>query len=81
MLFAAPVFREGRLEKTVRVFMIASGVLSLVGLIGVPLEDMQVLSIGILGYGVAAPVVFLLLGMVFGRTQPVPGDTGQNRSA
>ena len=76
MLCAAPVFREGRLEKTVRITMIASGVLSLVGLIGVPLADMQVLSIGILGYGVAAPVVFLLLGMVFGRTQPVPGDTG-----
>ena len=75
MLFAAPVFREGRLEKTVRIFMIASGVLSLMGLIGVPLADMQVLSIGILGYGVAAPVVFLLLGMVFGRTQPVPGGT------
>ena len=76
MLFAAPVFKEGRLEKTVRFFMIASGVLSLVGLIGVPLADMQVLSIGILGYGVAAPVVFLLLGVVFGRTQPAPGDTG-----
>jgi hypothetical protein len=76
MLFAAPVFREGRLEKTVRVLMIISGVLSLVGLIGVPLADMQVLSIGILGYGVATPVVFLLLGVVFGRTQPVPGATG-----
>ena len=81
MLFAAPVFSEGRLERTVRVSMIISGVLSLVGLIGVPLADMQVLSIGILGYGVAAPVVFLLLGVVFGRTQPVQGDTKPNRSA
>jgi hypothetical protein len=81
MLFAAPVFREGRLERIVRILMIVSGVLSLVGLIGVPLADMQVLSIGILGYGVAAPVVFLLLGVVFGRTQLVPGDTERNRSA
>jgi hypothetical protein len=56
--------------------MIAGGVLSLVGLIGAPLADMQVLSIGILGYGVAAPVVFLLLGGVFRRAQAVPGDTG-----
>jgi hypothetical protein len=81
MLFAAPVFREGRLEKMVRILMIVSGVLSLVGLIGVPLADMQFLSIGILGYGVAAPVVFLLLAVVFGRTQPMPGDTERNRSA
>ena len=76
MLFAAPVFGEGRLEQTVRITMIASGVLSLVGLIGAPLADMRVLSLGILAYGVAAPVVFLLPGVVFGRTQPVPGDTG-----
>jgi hypothetical protein len=70
MLFAAPVFSKGRLPKTVRLLMIASGVLCLVGLFGVAFADIQVLSIGILGYGVAAPVVFLLLGVVFGRTQP-----------
>jgi hypothetical protein len=67
MLFAAPVFREGRLERTVRILMIVSGVLSLVGLIGVPLEDMQVRMIGVLGYAVVSPIVFLLLGIVFGR--------------
>jgi hypothetical protein len=61
--------------------MIVSGVLCLVGLIGVAFADIQVLSIGILGYGVAAPVVFLLLGMVFGRTQPLQGDTERSRSA
>lgn len=72
MLCAAPVFRGGRLEKTVRMLMIVSGVLSLTGLIGVPLANMQVRNIGIIGYGVVAPVVFLLLGIVFGRTQPVP---------
>ena len=75
MLFAAPVFKEGRLEKTVRLLMIVSGVLSLAGLIGVPLADMQVRNIGIIGYAVVAPVVFLLLGVVFGHTQYVPGDT------
>jgi hypothetical protein len=72
MLFAAPVFGVGRLEKTLRMLTIVSGVLSLTGLIGVPLANMQIRNIGIIGYGVVAPVVFLLLGIVFGRTQPVP---------
>jgi hypothetical protein len=75
LLFAAPVFKVGRLEKTLRILMIVSGVLSLAGLIGVPLADMQVRNIGIIGYAVVAPVVFLLLGTVLGRTQHAPGDT------
>jgi hypothetical protein len=67
MLWAAPVFKVGRLEKTVRILMVISGVLSLAGLIGVPLENMQVRMIGVLGYTVVAPIVFLLLGIVFKR--------------
>jgi hypothetical protein len=67
MLWAAPVFKVGRLEKTIRILMIISGVLSLAGLIGVPLENMQVRMIGVLGYAVVAPIAFLLLGMVFER--------------
>lgn len=78
MLFAAPVFKAGRLEKTLRIFMLVSGVLSLAGLLGVPLADMQVRNIGIIGYVGVAPVVFLLLGIVFGRTQDVLQDTEQN---
>jgi hypothetical protein len=74
MLFAAPVFRTGRLETTVRILMIVSGVLSLAGLIGVPLADMNYRNIGIIGYAVVAPGVFLLLGILFGHTQPGPGD-------
>jgi|SRR5665811_337794 len=73
VLFAAPVFRHGRREKCARALMIVSGVFSLAGLIGVPFAGMRLLSIGILGYGVAAPVAFLLLAMVFGRTLPLPG--------
>jgi hypothetical protein len=69
MLFAAPVFKGGRLETAVWALMIISGVLSLVGLIGVPLGDMQVRNIGIIGYALVAIVVFLLLGIVFGRTK------------
>ena len=73
MLLVAPVFKVGRLEKTVRILMLVSGLLSLAGLLGVPLADMQVRNIGIIGYAVVAPVVFLLIGIVFGRTQPAPG--------
>lgn len=76
MLFAAPVFGDGGLEKAVRILMIVTGVLSLAGFAGVAFADVRVLSIGILGYGVVAPVVFLLLGFLFGRTQPSRGDVG-----
>jgi hypothetical protein len=69
MLAAALVFKAGGLERTLRVLMLVSGGLSLLGLIGVPLGDMQYRNIGIVGYGLVAPVVFLLLGVVFGRTQ------------
>jgi hypothetical protein len=75
MLFAAPVFKVGRLEKTVRLLMLVSGGVSLAGLIGVPLANMQVRNIGIIGYGAVAPVVFLLLGILFGRAQLLPDDT------
>jgi hypothetical protein len=71
MLCAAPIFKVGRLEKTVRILMMISGGLSLAGLIGVPLEDMQVRMIGVLGYAVVSPIVFLLLGMVFDRASSV----------
>lgn len=69
MLFAAPIFRESKLERRVKILMIVSGVLSLAGLIGVPLGNMQIRMIGVLGYAVVSPVVFLLLGILFGRIQ------------
>jgi len=67
MLFAAPVFNADRLEKIIRALMIVSGLLSLAGLIGVPLDNMQIRNIGIVGYGVITPVVFLLIGIILGR--------------
>lgn len=66
MFCVAPVFKVGRLEKTVRSLMVISGVLSLGGLVGVPLGNMQVRMVGLVGYGVVAPVAFLLLGRVLG---------------
>ncbi len=74
MLFAAPIFRGGRLEKTVRILMIVTGILSLSGLIVLPFSALQAIHLGIIGWGVAGPVVFLLLALVFGRTKPVPSD-------
>ena len=73
ILMAAPVFRRGKLEKIVRTLMIICGILSLAGLIGVPLANMQIRNIGIIGYAVIAPVVFLLIGVILGRAG-APGN-------
>jgi hypothetical protein len=78
MLFAAPVFTGGRLEKTVRILMVVSGVLSLAGLIGVPLADMNIRNIGIIGYVGISLAVFPLLGILFWRTRLPAEESGQN---
>lgn len=67
MLFASQVFKDGRLERALRTILIICGVFSLAGLIGVPLQNMQVRNIGIIGYAVLGPVVFLLIGKVIGK--------------
>lgn len=69
MLCAAPVFKGDGLKKSVRALMIVSAILSFAGLAGVPLANMDVRNIGVIGYGLVAPVVFLLLGVVFGRDE------------
>ena len=75
ILFAVPVFNGGGIERTIRFVMIVSGVLSLIGLLGVPLAIMNVgywltvRNIGIVGYALIAPVAFLLLGILSGRTK------------
>ncbi len=71
MLFAAPVFKTDRLEKTVRVLMVTNGLLSLAGLIGVPLADMNIRNIGIIGYVGVSIVMFPLMGVILGRTQQI----------
>jgi hypothetical protein len=81
ILFAVPVFKGGGIEKTLRYFMIGTGVLSLIGLFGVPLAIMNVenwfvvRNIGIVGYSFGSLGVFLLMGIVFGRAQQLPGKT------
>jgi hypothetical protein len=70
MLFAAPVFRGGRLAAWIRVLMIASGVLALAGLSGVVVGDMELRNIGIVGYVGVFLVVAALLVVLFYRAPP-----------
>lgn len=70
VLFAAPAFRGNRLATSIRGTLIASGVLALAGLSGVIVGDMQLRSIGIVGYAGVFPVAALLLAILFHRTVP-----------
>lgn len=72
MLFAVAVFRDGQLERLLQIVMLVSGGLSLLGLIVLPFTAMPAIWISIIGWGVAGSDVFLLLAIVFSRTQPVP---------
>lgn len=77
LLCVAPVFDHGALEKAARALLVVSGLLSLAGLLGVLLADMQVRNIGIIGYAVVAPVAFLLIGVRFARMQLFAPLTGR----
>ncbi len=63
LLFLAPVFKGEGLEKFIKILIILSGVLCLAGLIGIPLKNMQIRNIGIIGYGILGPFIFLLLAL------------------
>lgn len=70
VLFAAPVFSGNRLARSIRVLLVVSGVLSLAGLSGVIVGDMQLRNIGIIGYAGVFPVAALLLAILFHRAKP-----------
>jgi hypothetical protein len=74
MLLAAPVFRGDALRTSLRLVMILSGVLCIAGLVWLAVAPAQAIIVGILGWGAAGPIVFLLLAKVFGR---VHAETGQ----
>jgi len=61
-----------KLEKALRVAMLLDGTLSLLGLIAIPLDNMNVRMIGIVGYAVVSIVVFALLGIWLGRSKEEP---------
>ena len=81
LLFASFVFTDGKLERAVRILLLISAGLSFAGLIGVPLADMQVRNIGIIGYAIVAPVAFLLIALVFGRDQMESDSTEKQQDA
>ncbi len=64
-LFGALVFNNSKLEKALKILMIISGILSLIGLLGIPLNNMQIRNIGIVGYAIVTLPVFLLLSKIF----------------
>lgn len=65
MIFAAFTFNETKLEKSLRSVMIISGIVSMIGLVGVPLANMNVRNIGIIGYTIFAAIAFFMMGIVF----------------
>jgi len=75
MLFAAMVFGGDSLRTALRLVMILSGVLCLVGLVWLAVSPAQGIIIGILGWGAAGPIAFLLLAKVLGRAQAATGAT------
>lgn len=70
VLFASPVFRGNRIATSIRMLLIASGVLAFAGLGGVMVGDMRLRSVGIVGYAGVFPVAALLLAILFHRTPP-----------
>ena len=70
-LFAGLVFKKGRLERAVRFSMLITGVLSLVGLFGVPFlgQTPIIRNIGIVGYAGGTLIIFPLLGIIFGHSK------------
>src|SRR5918998_3141266 len=80
MLFAAPVFSGSRLATWIRWLMIASGVLSLAGLSGVVVGDMQVRNIGIVGYVGVFLVVAVVVAVFFFIKKPKEGRTPSGTS-
>jgi hypothetical protein len=66
-LCAAPAVLGAGLAATVRVLMATSAILALIGLVGVPLANMNVRNIGIIGYAVIFPIAAVLMAILFGR--------------
>ena len=67
MIFAAFVFNNDRIEKIIKYFMLASGVLALLGIIGVPIANMTVRNIGIIGYAIISPIAISILTILYVR--------------
>ena len=67
LLAAAPVFTGGGAERRLRRALWLCGGLTLLGTVGPVVGDMRLQRIGILGYAVVLPVVFVLLARRFAQ--------------
>jgi hypothetical protein len=74
MLLAAPVFGGDTLKAALRLVMMLSGVLCITGLLLLAVAPAPAIIVGILGWGAAGPIVFLLLAKVFGRVRAETGE-------
>jgi hypothetical protein len=70
MLLTAPVFGGNTLKTALRLLMLLSGALCLAGLAWLAVSPAQAVLVGILGWGAAGPLVFLLLANLFTRVPP-----------
>jgi hypothetical protein len=76
MLLAVPVFLgKGRLLGSLRALLVLGGALSLAGVVGPALGNIDLRWIGQVGYEVVFPVVCLLIALVFMRTAPFARPT------
>jgi hypothetical protein len=71
LLFAAPVFDDGGLERGIRRGLLVSAMLCLAGVIGPAVGNMRLQLVGVLGYAGVLPVVCLMLSRLF-RGNPKP---------
>ncbi|MFS2111491.1 hypothetical protein ACCC88_17505 [Sphingomonas sp. Sphisp140] len=70
VLLMAPAFRGAEDERTVRLLLIASGVLALLGWLGPITGVMGLRMIGVLGYAIVFPLAALLIARWFSRWRP-----------
>ena len=65
VLLAAPVFSGSRLANSIRLLLLISGVVSMVGLFGPTFNNMELRSFGILGYALVFPIAVVLMARLF----------------
>jgi hypothetical protein len=75
MLLAAPIFGGDTLKVALRLVMTLSGAICLAGLAWLAIAPAQAIIVGILGWGAAGPIVFLLLAKALGRVQAKTRET------
>ncbi len=68
-LFAAVTIQGPGLARVVRVLLVVSAGLTFLGVFGVPLANMQIRNVGIVGYAVLFPIAAALLAVLFQRTR------------